>query len=76
MPKVLVCSQFCVDALGLKNNPNLAPQDLGILCSITSHHYGASPGGDHQGRKDAKKRGLSAAIGSEQPKQLRGVYVE
>src|SRR5579862_1398188 len=76
MPKVLVRRELRVDALCLKHDANLAPEAGCIRRGIASHNEGTAGGRYHQGRENAEKSSLAAAIRTEQAKQLRGTHIE
>src|SRR5579862_6030338 len=65
MPKILVGCELRVDALRLEYNANLAAEARGLQCRIATHDDGTAAGRDHQGGKDAEKRGLPAAVWTE-----------
>src|SRR5579862_6341429 len=76
VPQILVGGKFGIDALRLEDDADLAPQTGWILRRIAAHHEGAAGGGNHQGGKNPKQRGLAAAVGTEQAEQFRRTHVE
>ena len=76
MPEIFVGGEFQVDALGLKDHADLAPQARRFLRGVAAHDGGASGGRKHQGGKNPEERGLAAAVGAEQAEQFRGAHVE
>src|SRR5215471_5067935 len=68
MPQVLGRSQLQVNTLRLKHNTDLSAQTVGVLGGIVAQDQGATAGWDHDGRKNAEKCGLAAAVWSQQSK--------
>jgi len=76
VPQILVGSKFGIDALCLEDYTDLAAQGSWILRRIATHHKGAAGGGNHEGGKNPKQRGLAAAIRTQQAEQFCGTHVE
>ena len=76
MPQVLISGELQIDALGLKYHSNLATNSVGIFGGIVAHNHGASPGRQHQCRKNSKKGGFSAAIRSQQSEEFGWPHIE
>ena len=69
--QVLVGGELTIDALGLKDNTNLASQAVRVLGSVASHDEGMTGGGQHQGRKNPEERSFATTIWTEQPEEFR-----
>ena len=76
MPQIFGRGQFKINALRLEHDPDLTAHLVGLFGRVESHDHGAAASRDHQGREDAKHRGLAAAVGSEQSEQFGGADVE
>src|SRR3979409_6363 len=76
MPKILIRGELPIDALRLKYYPNLPTHLGGVLRCIASHHERATGAGNHQRGKNPEERCLTAAVRTQQAKQLRRTYLE
>src|ERR1700739_504195 len=76
MPEVLVGCEFGINALRLEDYADMTPERARLSNRIqTDDRRGARTRHD-QGRKDSEKGRLAAAIGAEQPEQLRRTNVK
>src|ERR1700682_117322 len=76
MPEILIGGELPIDALRLEYHSNLPTYLGGVLCRIASHHERTTGAGYHQRGKNPEERRLSAAIRTQQAKQLRRTHLE
>ena len=74
--KVLGRGELQVNALGLKHHADFSPQLTWFLRGIVSQDERAPPNRNHQRGKNAKYRGLSAAVRPKQAEQFRRTNVK
>ncbi len=74
--QVLLRRELDVDALGLEDHADVAPNQRRLARDIVSHDQGATARRQHQSRENAEGCGLAAAVGAEQTENLRGANIE
>ena len=70
MPQIFRRRQLYVYTLGLEHDTDMTAQFVRIFRGVISENDGTSADWNHQRRKNAKHRGLAAAVRPEQSKQL------
>src|ERR1019366_3882070 len=76
MPEVLASGKFQVDAWGLKDDADAAAQGSRLANGVEASNSGIAGGRNHERGKNAEKRGLAAAVGTEQAEEFGGANVE
>ncbi len=76
MPEVFVGGQLGVDALGLEDDTDVAPQRARLANGVEAGDGGAAGSRDHERGKNAKESGFTAAVRAEKAEEFRRADVE
>ena len=72
MPQVFAGGEFGIDALGLKDDADVAAEGSGLVNGVEAGDGCAARSGDHQCGQNPEKRGLAAAVRTKQTEKLGG----
>jgi hypothetical protein len=76
MPQIFVGGEFGVNALGLKDDSDMAAQGSGLADGVEAGDGGAARSRNHESGKNAEQCGLAAAVRAEESEEFSGLNVE